>query len=96
MENNKLIPAIYFCNVHYVELKLFQTVSDKGLVEIIEQDETVFIQEHQVKKLKQILAFHNDSDLNLEATDEVFAWLNRKETMQTRIDKLGTKLERFT
>jgi hypothetical protein len=96
MENNKLMPVIYFCNVHCVKLKLFKSVSDCGLIEIIEQDETIFIQQHQVKKLEQILVFHNDLDLNLEATDVVFAWLNRKETMQTRIDKSRNKLERFT
>jgi len=96
MENDKLIPARDFCIVHCVELALVQTVSACGLIDIIEQDETIYIQENQVKKLEQILIFHNDLDLNLEAIDTVYSLLNRIETMQARINHLENKLERFT
>lgn len=95
MEKTKLIPAIDFCTVHCVELTLIETVSACGLIDIVMQDEAIFIQEHEVKKLEQILVFHNDLDLNFEAIDTIFSLLNRIETMQDRIYYLENKLQRF-
>jgi DNA-binding transcriptional MerR regulator len=96
MEDYILIPAIDFCLGHHVELETIQIINKQGLIEIIELENTLFIPEHQVKRLEQILVFNRDLDINLEGIETILELLHRMEFMQEQIIQLENKLQRFS
>lgn len=95
MEDLILIPAADFCTSHQVDIELVQQCNAYGLIEIVHRKEILFIPEHQVKKLEQIVVFHRDLDINLEGIETIIELLHRVESLQDKINQLENKLLRF-
>lgn len=95
MEEFILIPAQDFCVSHNVTIETVQTLSNYGLIEVIQQEHTLLIPENQLKRLEQILVFNRELEINLEGIETILQLLERIETMQNQIIGLENKLKRF-
>lgn len=95
MEDSTLIPVLDFCNSHQVTIETVEILSQYDLIEIVWSKESLFIPEHQLKRLEQILVFNKELDINLEGIETIFNLLHRIEAMQEYICLLENKLKRF-
>jgi DNA-binding transcriptional MerR regulator len=95
MEDLILVPATDFCTSHHVEIELVNAFNEHGLIEIVHRKEVLFIPEHQLIKLEQILVFYRELDINLEGIETILELLRRMESMQDQITQLENKLQRF-
>src|SRR6476661_4705524 len=95
MENEHLIPASRFC-VHYnIDTRFLHTLHDYGLVHVITQNETVFIDADDLQQIERIMHLHQELDINLEGIDAIMQLLKRVERMQGEVQALRNRLRLY-
>jgi hypothetical protein len=95
MEPQHVIPASDFC-VHYnIEVSFLHTLQDYGLVHVMVQDETIFIDAEDLGDVEKVIHLHQDLDINLEGIDAILQLLKRLEQTQTELQALRNKLRLY-
>lgn len=89
MSTVTLIRAATFCKSHQLEDTYIYTLRDYGFIEIVEEENEVFLKPEELPKLEKIVQFNRDLDINLEGVEVVLQLLDRIEGLQreTRILK---------
>ena len=95
MESQQLIPASNFC-VHYnVDVTFLHTLQDYGLVHVIAQNETLFIDADDLNEVEKIIHLHQDLDINFEGIDAILQLLKRLENTQAELAALRNRLRLY-
>lgn len=95
MENETLIPASHFC-VHYnIDASFLHALQDYGLVHVITQNETTFIDAEDLSNVEKMIHLHQDLDINLEGIDAILQLLRRMEQMQEEVRLLRNRLRLY-
>lgn len=82
MNTKELILAETFCSSHEIAFTYICTLRDHGFIELIEEQEKVFIKPDELPKLEQIVRFNRDLEINLEGIEVIFNLLQRIEGLQ--------------
>ncbi|WP_051907846.1 chaperone modulator CbpM [Flavimarina sp. Hel_I_48] len=82
MKTEALILAETFCSSHEIEFTYIYTLRDHGFIDLIEEQETVFIKPEELPKLEQIMRFNRDLHINLEGIDVIMNLLNKIQGLQ--------------
>jgi hypothetical protein len=92
MEKENLINVNEFCINHNIEISFINSLQQIGLIEIVNINQTLFIENEQLRHLEKIVSFHFDLDINLEGIETVVHLLNRINSMQNEIILLKNKI----
>jgi hypothetical protein len=92
MQNENLIPANTICLRHNIELSFIYSLHEYGLVEIINEEENIFIYADQLNEVEKMIRLHNDLDINMEGLDVIIRLLQKFETTQQQMNELKNKL----
>jgi hypothetical protein len=95
MQTENLIAIDDFCANHNIEISFISSLQKTGLIEITKIEETVFIEEDQLKQLEKFLRFYYELDINLEGIETITHLLQRINTMQDEIIMLKNRLRLY-
>ena len=87
-----MVAASEFCTSHNVEISFLYSLSESGLLEITNVEETVFISQEQLPELEKLVRLHYDMDINLEGIEAIHHLLQQMKTMQDEMRVLKSKL----
>ena len=92
MTKEEMVAANEFCTSHNVEISFLYSLSESGLLEITNVEETVFISQEQLPELEKLVRLHYDMDINLEGIEAIHHLLQQMKTMQDEMRMLKNKL----
>lgn len=95
MRNEHLISAVDFCNNHNIEITFIRSLNESGLIEIVQVEESTYIEESQLVQLERIVRFYYDLGINLEGIETIMHLLNRVNDMQDEITGLRNRLRLY-
>ena len=95
MHKEHLISAIEFCNHHEIEISFISSLHETGLIEVIQIEETEYIDESQLVQLEKIVRFYYDLGINLEGIETINHLLDRMNDMQVEIMALRNRLRLY-
>lgn len=91
----ELVSLVAFCEGHGVDTSLILTFHEGGLIEIIRQGDTLFLQVESVPKLEKIVRLNIDLNINLEGVDAISHLLERVESLQQENIALRNRISRY-
>ena len=95
MTKEEMVAASEFCTSHNVEISFLYSLSESGLLEITNVEETVFISQEQLPELEKLVRLHYDMDINLEGIEAIHHLLQQMKTMQDEMRVLKNKLSLY-
>lgn len=94
MSTVTLIRAATFCSSHQIEDTYIYTLRDHGFIEVVEEDNELFLKSEELPKLEKIVQFNRNLDINLEGVEVVLQLLDRIEGLQRETRVLRNRLRR--
>jgi hypothetical protein len=95
MEHAGFIEATQFCMVHNIELSFIHSLYEYGLIEIRQDDDSMWIPEQEVSPLEKYIRLHFDMEINFEGMDAIAHLLNKINHMEKEILLLRQKLAMY-
>lgn len=92
MQTKNLIALNEFCNSHNITISFISSLEQIGLIEIINLNQTAFIDINQLQLLEKIVRFHFDLDINLEGIETITHLLQRINALHDEITLLRNRL----
>lgn len=92
MQTQRLIPVIQFCRQHNIEINFINELQEYELIEIVSNDESVFVEEERLRQLEKLVRLHFDLGVNLEGIDVINGLLQRLEATQNEMEVLKSRL----
>lgn len=87
------ITAEACCAFYHIEYSFIHTLHEYGLIEIISEGETQFIQNAQLHELEKFIRLHYELGINPEGIDAIAHLLVKMKYMQDEIILLKNKLQ---
>lgn len=85
MENSHTILIEECCRHYSIETSFVKTLSEHGLIELIQMNETYFIDTDQLSLLEKYMHFHYEMDINMEGIEAISHLLNKIELLQAKL-----------
>jgi hypothetical protein len=95
MEKESLIPVDIFCVHHHIDFSFIDDLQQYGLIEIINIENTMFIQEERMQELERLVRLHYDLDINLEGVEAITYLLQRIHGLQEEVRLLKNRLHLY-
>ncbi len=95
MNLEELITVADFCKSHRISQALVVEFKEYGLVEIVEQRNTLYMPLTELPKAEKILRLHSELDINLEGVEVITQLLIRMEEMQNEMTRLRNRLRLY-
>lgn len=92
MSTEQLIAIELYCRHEELDITFVQALTDRGLIQVVVQQERGYIAPEQVLRLEQLTRMHYDLDINLEGLEAVSHLLERVEHMQLEMRLLQQRL----
>jgi phage terminase small subunit len=95
MQPEEMIAAEEFC-IHYnIELSFIYSLNESGLIEIITEEEKIFVPLSQVSQLEKLVRLHYEMGINPEGIETITYLLERMNEMQRQIVYLTNRLSMY-
>lgn len=91
----ELFAVTTFCSVHNIEYGFIHSLREEGLIEITVEEDNEFIEEEQLHDLELYTRLHHEMGINPEGIDAIRHLMHRMKTMQTELNSLKDKLQRY-
>lgn len=92
METQELIIVDIFCREYQIEISFIQDLEAYGLVEIIVQEEQMYLDRNQLATLEKIIRLHNDLNINKEGIDIILNLQEKENQLLSEINYLKNRL----
>lgn len=92
METQELIIVDIFCQEYQIEISFIQDLEAYGLVEIIVQEEQMYLDRNQLATLEKIIRLHNDLNINKEGIDIILNLQEKENQLLSEINYLKNRL----
>jgi hypothetical protein len=92
MKTHDLIPIQLICKRYDVPVSFINTLQEFQLVEIIIEEDNLFIHKAQIKEVEKVMRLHFDLDINLEGVDAIYNLLKQVESLKEEITALHNRL----
>ncbi|MCE7060277.1 chaperone modulator CbpM [Dyadobacter sp. CY343] len=92
MENDQLIAIDTFCTYYEVEYSFVESLQNSDLIELVEVNESRFLQIPQLRKIERLIRLHRDLDINIAGIEAVDNLLNRVDNLSREILTLKNRL----
>lgn len=95
MDNPGFIDATQLCNIHKIEVSFIHMLNEYGLIEIREDETTIWIPEQEVLPVEKFIRLHYEMDINFEGMHAIAHLLNKISHMESEMVQLRRKLAMF-
>ena len=95
MQTDEMINVEKFCIHHQIELSFINSLSQSGLVEIIQTDEKRVVTLQQLPLLERLVRLHYEMNINIEGLETITHLLNRLDNMHREMLQLNNRLQFF-
>jgi hypothetical protein len=92
MQTEHLISIQEYCRYHHLEVTFVQTLEQRGLIQIITVDQSLYVQPEQIAQLEKFTRLHQELAIHADDLDVVSDLLERLEDMQKQIVYLQNRL----
>jgi chaperone modulatory protein CbpM len=92
MSTEDMIPAGEFCVHHNIELSFIYSLHESGLIEVVRQEEKIFLPAGQLANVEKLARLYYEMDINLQGIETITYLLQRINEMQQQIAQLNNKL----
>ncbi len=92
MQPNHLISVNEFCVHHHIEITFVHLLEQRGLVETISVERSVYVQPEQLPRLEKLVRLHQELAIHPDDLDVVTDLLDRMETLQDQLTQLQNRL----
>lgn len=92
MESEQMISVDDFCIHHRIEVSFIHSLKERGMIDTVDQDSSLFLPASQLELLEKILTLHFELEINLEGIETITYLLERIKAMQHQIDQLNKRL----
>ncbi|MFD2938047.1 chaperone modulator CbpM [Spirosoma flavum] len=92
MQPNNLIPVSEFCVYHHIEITFVHSLEQRGLVETITIERSVYVQPEQLARLEKLVRLHQELAIHPDDLDVVTDLLDRVEGLQHQVTQLQNQL----
>ncbi len=84
------------CHIYNIEPSFVKEIYDLGLVDFVEEDDTLWLPSDMLSDFERILRLNNELGVNLEGIDIIIHLLKRIEDMEMEIKEMKRQLDFFT
>ncbi|WP_338378680.1 chaperone modulator CbpM [uncultured Flavobacterium sp.] len=95
METKELIIVDVFCQEYQIETNFIQDLEAYGLVEIIVQEEQMYLDRNQLATLEKIIRLHNELNINKEGIDIILSLQEKENQLLNEINYLKNRLRLY-
>ncbi len=95
MDTTDLIPVQLLCKRYDIPVSFLDTLQEFQLVEIIDEDNSLYIHTKQIKKVEKMMRLHYDLEINFEGLDAIHNLLNQVESLKEEVKILRNKLRLY-
>lgn len=95
MSTGELILAKNFCTGHGLEITYVYKLQEFGFIELIEEQEDIFIKPEELPRLEKIVRFNRELEINLEGIEVIMQLLHRVEELQKETAALKNKMQLY-
>ncbi|MDF2449642.1 MAG: hypothetical protein K0R26_2146 [Bacteroidota bacterium] len=95
METHNLILVTEFCTHHDIERSFIDQLSNLGLIEIVNVENSNYLNHDQLKDLERLVRLHYELDINIEGIDVITRLLERIASLETQLKETQNKLRFF-
>jgi len=92
METKNLIPIQLLCKQYKIPESFINTLQEFQLIEIIIEDDDLYIHTTQIKEVEKMMRLHYDLDINFEGLDAIYNLLNQVESLKEEVKILQNRL----
>lgn len=92
MQPESLLSVQTFCTYYHVELEFVQTLEQRGLIQTVTFEETLYIDPEQVGQLEKFVRLHQDLAIHADDLDVVSELLERIDGLQQQVTQLQNRL----
>ena len=93
MERENLILIEQLCSQYQIELSFIRSLSEYGLIEIVEIERIQYVANDQLKDIEKMIRLHVDLGINMEGIDVIFHLLRRMERLHGELRVVRNKLD---
>src|SRR5438045_414029 len=90
-----MISLQQFCLHHHIEQSFVFALQDSGLVEIIREQEEVYISLNQLQQLEKMVRLNTEMNINIEGIEAIDHLLKQIHDMQQQIIQLNNRLSLY-
>ncbi|MBP0902946.1 chaperone modulator CbpM [Mariniflexile gromovii] len=95
METQNLISVQLICNQYNVPISFINTLQEFQLVELIDEDNNLYIHTKHMNKVEKMIRLHYDLDINIEGVDVIYNLLKKVESLKQEINVLNNRLRLY-
>ncbi len=92
METKSIMPVADFCLFHQIELSFILSLHESGLINIIINEQTVFLPVSEIGKTEKLIRLYQEMDINVEGIEAIVYLLDRIESLQQQVVQLQNEL----
>ncbi len=92
MSSEQLIAIEVFCTHEGVEISFVEALRERGLIEVIIQEDARYIRPDALPRVEKLARMHYDLEINLEGLEAISHLLERMEEMQEEMRTLQQRL----
>ena len=92
MQDEDKIVLDEFCISHQLEISFIRELEEYGLLEVITENQALFIPMHELPKLERMIRLHQELNINPEGLDAINHLLERIEALEKSIDEFRNRL----
>ncbi|WP_294083618.1 MULTISPECIES: chaperone modulator CbpM [unclassified Proteiniphilum] len=92
MSGNRLLYSECL-RIYEIEESFIESLSDVGLIHVIDQDDNRFIEYDDLSDLEQFIRWHYEMDINVPGIDALRNMLERVRSLQSQIERLHSELQ---
>ncbi len=93
--NDKMLKFDEICTIYDIEPSFVREIHDFGLIDFIEEDETLWLPSEMLDDFERILRLNSELGVNLEGIDIIMHLLERIENLENEITELKRQLKFF-
>ncbi len=92
MADEKYISVMQLCELYQIEVTFFHEINDLGLVELISEENDMFLHEDGLFKVERIIRIHHDLNVNMEGIDVILNLLDKVDELQHKLSSAQSRL----
>lgn len=95
MSTEQLISIEIYCRLEELDPVFVEALNERGLIQVVVQEQRSFIAPDQVARLEQLARMHYDLDINLEGLEAISHLLERVDRMRRRLHDVQQRLRLY-
>lgn len=95
MDNENYVQVLHLCNLYHTEITFFTDLDDKGLIEIVNLEDDLYVHQDKLHQVDRIIRIHRELNVNIEGVDVVMNLLEKVDKLQIELQRMQSRLSLY-